>query len=685
MAEIVVFTPLHERDAATNLREFINLCRNDLTALGADLPFDSSVWNIARAIPLKGKRTAHTLTFSKLSASGTKACVPMSEPFCVFAKAYLRYQHAMRPVQSIENRLMALRVLEVALTEFQLQATPWRLDTGVLNRAVQVCAERYSIGSAYNVAHALREIACFMVDHRLVSMPFSWNHSLRRQQVQTRVGKEFDERRAKKLPSQAALDALAQIFHLADSPGDTLVSAVTAILCSAPDRINELLALPFDCEVHQRRPKKEETAYGLRWWPAKGASPMVKWIIPSMTEVVQKAVQRIRALSDEGRALAKWYEAHPTQLYLPDHLNHLRKQEWLSMPELGMVLFGGDCHSTSPLAWVRSVGLTTQRNMQAKSRPNFVRFADVEHAVLALLPPGFPVLDQKTGLKFSDSLCVIARNGLNDERANFVCMLDAITYSDIQARLGNTASARSIFATYGFTEADGSALQVSTHQFRHFLNTLAQRGGLSQMDIAKWSGRRDVGQNIAYDHVSGHELVAQMRALVGDDQRMRGPLTASVKMALIPRDEFARLKIPTAHTTEVGFCVHDFTMSPCQLHRDCMSCEELVCVKGDVARTARIRALRDETQGLLAAAQSAQADHDAGANRWVEHQQTVLARLDGLCAIFDDSTVPDGAFIQQARPQMPSRLQQAAEARAALLGDAPAQAWRAASLVRRSP
>jgi hypothetical protein len=31
--------------------------------------------------------------------------------------------------------------------------------------------------------------------------------------------------------------------------------------------------------------------------------------------------------------------------------------------------------------------------------------------------------------------------------------------------------------------------QLSSHQIRHYLNTLALAGGLGQLDVAKWSGR----------------------------------------------------------------------------------------------------------------------------------------------------------------------------------------------------
>jgi hypothetical protein len=52
---------------------------------------------------------------------------------------------------------------------------------------------------------------------------------------------------------------------------------------------------------------------------------------------------------------------------------------------------------------------------------------------------------------------------------------------------------------YGFREPDGSPIRVTTHQFRPWLNTLAQEGGMSQELIARWSGRKDMAQNGAYN------------------------------------------------------------------------------------------------------------------------------------------------------------------------------------------
>lgn len=77
-------------------------------------------------------------------------------------------------------------------------------------------------------------------------------------------------------------------------------------------------------------------------------------------------------------------------------------------------------------------------------------------------------------------------------------------------------------------------------------------------------------------------------------------------------------------------------MLPCQIHRDCLNCDEQICLKGGKVREANIRRHREETHLLLRAAKAAKTEECAGANRWVEHQQKTLERLEQLCAILDD-------------------------------------------------
>lgn len=663
MADIIHFTPRAELDAEANLRAFIDACRTELTVFGPQLVFDDNVWDVSDTIRLKGRNHRTHLVFSSWETVNDKVPTAMPEPFLSFAKAYLRYQQALRPVVGLGNRLTALRALGAALSEMGAGGSVTSVGPEVLNRAAQLTKQKFPDGFGYRVGVQLEMIADFLADKGFLSVPSSWRNPIRRPSGTVRVGKEFDEERQAKLPSSTALWALANAFRLATEPSDVLVCSVAAILCSAPDRINEVLLLELHCEVTQTIPSTGDVAYGLRWRPSKGAEPMVKWVVPSMADVVREALSNIRKVTQEARAVAMWYEKHPGQIFLPPHLEHLRSRERLLMAELSDVLFVEPVGRCVAREWC----ISNEVKMLKTNGKLSVAFSDVEAAVLARLPRGFPIANKAQDLSYSDALCLIRRNALHANKATYRCVIDLVEQGDINSRLGagSKFGIRSVFDRFGFTEDDGSPIRITSHQFRHYLNTLAQAGGLSQLDIAKWSGRKDVGQNKAYDHVSDRDVMAMLREAVVDKTRMCGPLAKQSRVALIPRDEFARLKIKTAHTTEFGYCIHDFSQRPCETHRDCVNCDEQVCIKGDEFREAKIRRHREETRELLAFANAANDEGDVSANRWVEHQQKTLERLDQLCSILEDPRVPQGAVIQLSGVVPASRLEQAAEERKA--------------------
>lgn len=665
MADIILFTPKAELDAAANLAGFTSMCRDRLTVFGAELPFDEFVWDVTDTNSRKGQGNfRERIIFSTLESANSQDPHPMDDAFRPFAQAYIRYMQGIKPVVGPGNRVASLRALEAALRE-RGQTTPIHVDTGTFNRAAQLLKDHFSEATVYRYGSQLEMVAKFMVSHRLTSVPFQWRNPFPRPiQGTGRVGPVFDQHRREKLPSAAALEALPKIFHLAKQPTEVLVSAVAALLCSAPDRINEVLRLEAECEVTLPRKQGQEDAYGLRWRSSKGAEPMVKWIVPSMTSIVREALARIRALTATARRIAAWYESNPNQIYLLPHLEYLRQQEHLCMAELGDVLWDGHCQRPTPWLWCKHMMVPVEK----RGRRLLVRFADMERVVLGMLPLNFPVLDRDTGLKYSEALFVVQRSTFRSNHATYQPAFEPVNIQHINDRLGARSAygQASIFSTLGFTEGDGSPIKVTSHQFRHYLNTLAQAGGMSQLDIAKWSGRKDIRQNAAYDHVSADELLLQLREAIGDEQKMLGPLAKLPKYIPIARDEFARLKIPTAHTTEIGFCVHDYTMAPCQLHRDCINCEEHVCIKGDEAKHARIRSQLAEGQQLLAKAEIAVHEGFMGSDRWLEHHQATVERLSHLCEIMENPAIPIGSVIHFSNVRSPPSIEQAYETQAIL-------------------
>jgi len=159
-------------------------------------------------------------------------------------------------------------------------------------------------------------------------------------------------------------------------------------------------------------------------------------------------------------------------------------------------------------------------------------------------------------------------------------------------------------------------------------------------------------------------MVAKIRESIGDEAQMFGPLAALPKNIPISRDEFARLKIPTAHTTDFGFCIHDYTMTPCEQYADCINCNEHVCVKGDEHKAGMVNRRLEEARALLARADAAKADGYFGADRWMDHHKSTVERLTQLCEILDNPSVPVGSVIQLCNIPTVSRIQQAIEERA---------------------
>lgn len=642
---VVVFTPKAERDVAENLGEFVAMSRSQLTIFGADLRFDDMAWDVTDTTQLKGHGNKRVrIYFSTQETVDDMLPTQMAEPFASFAKAYVRYMQGMRPTKNPAFRVTALRALDAAHRKSGRLA-PVMMDGDTFNRAARVIADRLTGSTAYRVGSQLELIAKFMSEHRLTAVPLSWRSPIKRPLDSIRVGPEFDKRRSEKMPSQAALEALPKTFHIATQPNDVLFSSIAAILCSAPDRINEVLLLAENCEVHDETSGGKD-AYGLRWQPAKGADPMVKWIIPSMAAVVAEAIAKIRYLTEDARSIAKWYELNPGRLYLPQHLEYLRNQELLTMDEVKeVILLEGGAASFAGL-WCSANNVLLIKN----GRRVYARFADVERAAIAQLPDGFPLLNAEMGLKFSEALIVVRRNELHSAKGTFGCVIEPVSINQVNTAFGTRSEHgfESIFDRLGFTEPNGSRIRVSTHQFRHYLNTLAQAGGMSQLDIAKWSGRLDVRQNEAYDHVTADQMVAKIRESIGDEALMFGPLAKLPKNIPISRDEFARLKIPTAHTTDLGFCVHDYTMTPCERHADCINCNEHVCVKGDEGKTMRVRRRLEDAKQLLTRAEEATKQGYYGADRWMEHHQKTVQRLTQLTEIFDSPAVAIGAVIQLA-------------------------------------
>lgn len=656
--EIVQFIPKFKQDARKNVDDFVIHCRDKLNTFGENLDWDAAEWDVTDTIIHRGRSGRLVYRWTNHDTSKENRNAPlMSQPYLNFARAYLRYLYSMKPSTNINTRMAAVRIVERALSEHGEMPDIVNLTPETLNRAAALTREKYKSGAGYRIGAVIESICKFTSEKGIINVGLVWKNPIKRDSDRNRVGKKFEKDRLDKLPKDGAIEALAKAFNLAFDTNDIIVASTGALLCSSPDRINELFRLPINCTVEKTMPDGS-VAFGIRWWPSKGADTYVKWIGSSMVELAKQAIQNIREETEEARKIALWYEENNGKLWLPDDLEYLRKQKICHLTDFIDVIGLNAKGSIDSWAKTNKVEIVDQKNGQKK-----VRFSDVEAAVLRYLPKKFPIYDFESGLKYSDMLFVTCRNQMQSQRGTIRCMFEPVGTAHINIGLGGGIEhgKSSIFTRLELKHDDGSDIKITTHQFRHWLNTIAQRGGLSQLDIAKWSGRKNVQQNEDYDHVSADELIMMVRNI--DDGSMFGPLADVIDKMPVSREDFLKLSFPTAHTTDYGFCIHDYAMLPCQKHRDCINCTEHVCIKGEVEKTRKIMVTLDFINEQVLKAEAAIEEGTAGADRWFVHHKQTAERLQGLVDIFNDNDVPVGSVIQLSVPEEFSPIKNAIDER----------------------
>lgn len=645
MADILNFVPKSQLDAKRNLEQFIDMCKTELTVFGKGLIWSDWKW------PKAGNFTKLGVTNSRTSDVADK----MHDEFMDFAKAYFRYQQGHNPTGT-KNELKALRAIEASLIQVSGSASVENLNMVVLDESAQAIRAHYSGGAAYQGGRELERLAKFVTSKKLIAADLSnWKSPIQRKMDDIQTGPVAKARREKKLPSEDALMALAEIF--ANNPSDLkdiFTSSTFAMLMCAPSRISEVLELPVDCE-HEEPDSKGVLRYGWRFFSGKGFGGDIKWIPTEMVGIAKEAIRRITAITNESRRLAQWLESNPNEFYRHAQCPDVSETESLTMVQACQAL--GMAHDT------RKACMTSLNNCGLKREDGFHTLNSLWKYVLSRQPKKLPWLSKQKGVKYSDALFCMQANLLGLQRGTSPVILWAPTNNifanDLSPResLGEGGH-QSIFDRCNYLTQDGERIKLNSHQARHLLNTMAQRGGLSQLEIAKWSGRADIKQNRTYNHMSEYEMVARAEQL-DTSLTLFGP-AGDVGLKLpITIQEFNTLEKGAVHVTEFGVCVHDYTMSPCDKYRDCLNCAEQVCVKGETEKFDRIKKRLDEVRKQFEAAEKAMKEGSAGADRWYEYHKNTLDHLVQLVAILENPDVHDGAQIKLRNDKAFSPLRRA--------------------------
>jgi len=79
------------------------------------------------------------------------------------------------------------------------------------------------------------------------------------------------------------------------------------------------------------------------------------------------------------------------------------------------------------------------------------------------------------------------------------------------------------------------------------------------------------------------------------------------------------------HVIEVGYCIHDYIISPCTKFRDCINYSNHVYVKGDKDSPGRLEATAAYTEQLLEKAK-VDMEKEYGGDKWAAYHEKTLAK-----------------------------------------------------------
>ncbi|MFY0729647.1 integrase [Pseudomonas sp. NFX15] len=638
MTEIFHFAARSGLTARQNVSDFIELCRSHF-------PGSSEEWS---SLHWPGISFSKLGTYPRLVNLGEAR---LSDDFVDFAKSWISYRQVHRPKKMYTYEMLALRAVERALLESTTTAEIWRCNIRVMDDAAIIVRNNFSHSTAYSGGLVLEQFADFLSSHRLAKDNLKdWRSPIPRyEQRGIQLGEDGNAHRNKRLPKDAALYAVAEIFAgNPQSPRDILTTSFVAMLMCAPSRGSEILSLPITAEVGPGDlgvDWKEDgpTPYGWRFYSAKNFEGDIKWIPESMVEIAKTAFNRIKELTEPGRQLAKWVENNPNKFYRHDTCPDVDEDQPLTKVQAAMALgFNPDSCQYDVPKYLAGRGLATHNGAHT--------LRSLWSYVMSRLPKDFPWLDKERRVRFSEALFCSLKSQAESCRVTNPVEFRILKLYFFLNELAPSKSGghQSIFDRHGYVGGDGQRLRLTTHQPRHLLNTSAQRGGLPQDEIAKWSGRANPAQNRVYNHLSDAETISVIRDQLQSASPPPSVEVVKLNNSPVSAEQFLSNRIPAVHVTEFGFCVHDFVIMPCVKYRDCINCTEQICVKGDQAKLDRLKLRLSRLKTVLALAMAEAEEPAVGSDRWITHHQKTITHLEELIGHLSNEQLPDGSLVRLA-------------------------------------
>lgn len=644
--------------AKKNLAAFINKAKKNFPFRGVSWVQNS--WNITSFNPKRGVGKKKTVIhfFSRTADDRYAADIPMHIQFIDFAKAIFSETMRIKKLKEPSRILSGLRYIEKALIDQSLEPCITNLTNDVLDRLVTLVEQ--DLGKPWNIVNTVKGLVDFIEGKRLSIESLSWVNPIPFGDPPRNDRTSQNDDKTIRLPSIQAICELGSIHNESTAVHDKVTTSFVALAMFAPSRSCEILTLPVNCITSGE--SREGPVMGIAWHPAKGGPPLTKYAVSDESEeLALDAISYLTTLGKNARIAAKWYRENPGKLYLPEPLEHLRNLP-LTKREARLIL--GREHDMAHNDSASNYGLIATNTFTSDParawRKNrtitpLYYFEGLEQWVISHFPASFPILDHETNLYWDEALFVLPRNSLRLNAAISYNVPDCFDTTAFNNQLGGFTK-NSIFKRNQKFDHLGNPYKITTHQFRHLLNTLAESKFLSQELIAFWSGRKSPRQNEWYNHLPQEAYIEAYVKLgeEGPDLEVYGPLVEKANSVArnnaISYEDAMKIELGSIQATEYGLCRHQFALTPCPKDKNCSACGEFAFIKGDEKSRRSATVQLSIFKKAVAQCRKGVADNLPGAARWLAFNQDKFNRWQLIIDIHNDDSIPDKTLISLPPP-----------------------------------
>lgn len=576
------------------------------------LAFDAAIWDLRPVDASAQERsTTRSVRFTERGNRLPEAPALLA-PFTDVVKAWLvlgsfkpktasRYANATRYLwEAIEERLHG----EAFALKSWLDVRPEDFD-----RAEQIAGGTGNKSRRHtkaNVAHILKHFARWL-DANDICPGLEWTPLTKKKNFVQHATAQGKKERLDRLPTKRAIESCAMIyrvdalppqFHdLARAPDTRLMICAVGLLMVAGLRANELVTLPYDCLGRAKHRGKER--YYLRYWNEKSQKRAGhwarRWLSPLGAELAKALIAELKELTADAREQARRLEraAEHGRVPLPPGM---RLDERVDVATLAAL------HGITRDGMSAIISANRQRggsrfwfyHPPGRGPKAWMDRADIEkHLVEECGPLVVHDLGNGETQKLSDTLLIHPRGLLNTQRASASpVFVEALTDGDLHKWLNGNPSGRkpkpSIFARFGLREPDGSEVKLRPHSPRHWLNTIANKAGMTALQITLWMQRSDPVHTLYYLHDQA-DLADLNREGIADGL-IDGPHRKRYQKLPKSRRELYLRGLEQAHKLRDGYCTANTVTEGCPVKKICEICALHTRTKGSaMEREARER------------------------------------------------------------------------------------------------